>query len=361
MLFIHYQAVYLDLPAGICLALGFILLVHELHAERPSVGLLTGAVIFLGMAGNIKVQALISAILIAFTILALAVLRHGLTRKTARIAMIVAIAVLCSSATALSNFQRHDNPLYPLRVDMAGKSVFPGPEDPGSGADPPNYEGRAGMHVPPGPLSFFLSVTELDWTLRGVSPWYSAESNTGDRARVASRSRTGGWGWLFVWLNGFVLIFQLARMRKEVDPMQRSLVLGTLMLFVLTACIPRSHELRYWLFIPLICLPVNARYLASVAQPNLLGGGLAAMMFYGIAQTILTPSSQLRKERWPAGWNRPLPPQFATELRAHGRYCSTDSQLFRESTAVTGLWRLLSLRQDFCAPKTVQRAQHGLG
>jgi hypothetical protein len=36
------------------------------------------------------------------------------------------------------------------------------------------------------PLNFILSVTEFDWIMRGVAPWYNLDGDSGDAARQAT-------------------------------------------------------------------------------------------------------------------------------------------------------------------------------
>lgn len=347
MLLIHFQSLYVDLPAGLCLATGFFLLISFIHAERLTLAATIGAVLLVGMAGNIKVQALISAIIVGFAVIAAAIAQLGWQKKTAQIVAITLLGLIISSATAISNLQRTGNPLYPFNVVVRGETIFVGPEDPMKGAMPPDYQGRGGMSVPPAPLAFMLSATELDWTLRGVPPWYSVDSRAGDRPRVGGSSRTGGWGWLFVLVNGFILIVQLSILRKEQDRLQRSLVLAAIGLITATAFIPRSHELRYWLFLPLIFLPVNLRFLQRTAYRPLVGAGLVAAMLYSASQAVLTAGTQLLTERVPLSTPR-VPGEIAATLRAHGRYCSDDTLLFRYSAPVTGAPGLLSLRPEDC-------------
>lgn len=348
MLLIHFQSLYVDLVAGLCLALGFFLLVRQIHAEHGSVLISAGSVVFLGMAGNIKVQAWLSALLIVLVVVPMAVAQLGWQKRAFRIAVIAAVAALISSATAISNLYRTSNPVYPLKIQVAGLTIFSGPEDPMNGADPPDYAGRGGVHVLPTPVSFVLSVTELDWTLRGVPAWYSIDGRAGDRPAIGGPSRTGGWGWLFVLLNGFLLAMQVVGIRKEADPTQRSLVIGAVAIIVASSLLPRCHELRYWLFLPLILLPVNLRFLSRLDARSLVGWAMIAAMLFGGAQAVLTPGTQLLTERLPLQTDVALPRGMASALRQNGRFCSDYSLLFRYSTAVTGVPGKLSLRPEDC-------------
>lgn len=276
LLFIHYQSLYLDLPAGLCLALGFFLLM----TDRPWF-----AIAFLGLAGNIKVQALLSAVLIVVVCIVAAAVEFRWSKRTARVAMGGGLALMLASISVASTWQRTGNPLYPFEVKVGQSVIFAGPENPMIDANPPRYAIGGRLISPPQPVAFALSATELDWIIRGVPMGYDITSNLGDKASNGTPSRTGGWGWPFVLLNGLLLLAQIVRKQK--------LAVATAVLIVATAFLPRSHELRYWLFLPLILLPINLRYVAQRVPEKALGTALMVVAGWMMLQTALTTNSYI--------------------------------------------------------------------
>jgi hypothetical protein len=313
LLILHQQGILNDLPTGLCLATGFLLL---LQSEDRRMKVL--AALLLALAGNIKVQGLIGVYIVSVIAVAF----------RPRIALVVAVAALLASTSALSNFARFGNPLYPFN-----SALFAGPENPMVDANPPRYEIGSRSFTPPQPFAFALSATELDWTLRGVAPRYSTAMEAGNAPAKGGPSRTGGWGWLFVLINAALLIVQLVRKER--------LAFATAAAILLVAFVPRSHELRYWLFLPLVLLPVNLRYLRGILSERTQGIGLLVMTGYAIIQTGLNPNSKLFF-RDPVYW--PVPPQI------RDGYCdpNRDALLFRYSRAVTGANVTLSQRRDDC-------------
>jgi hypothetical protein len=202
-------------------------------------------------------------------------------------------------------------------------------------------------------LNFVLSITELDWTMRGVAPWYNVDSVSGRQARRGPPSRTGGLGMMFVTANFILLLIQLCQLGTIQDRAQKLLIVNATLLTVLTAFMPRSHELRYWMFLPLLWVPVNLSYLRQLdprgrfAPPFLLG-----LVGLGIALTVLSPKSGMLDRVFPsrAALLADVPAEVRDALAKTGRYCdpTTPSTLFMYSFAVTGLPSLLSNRSADC-------------
>jgi hypothetical protein len=379
MLFIHFQATYLDLPAAICVALGFLLVVDLIADGRisgqPFPWLRAiAAITCLGLAGNIKYQALIGALCVSGVLLFVCVLATGIPlKRRAALVVVVLIADLIASAPALWNQFAHHDPFYPLELQVHGKTIFAGPEDPEVDARYPTYArypswklGSApGPQISlPSPVNFFLSATELDWTLRGVAPWYNVDSNTSELPRQGGPGRTGGWGGVFVFVTGCLLVLQLFRLRSEDDSRQRLLVIATLAVIAATSCLPRAHELRYWLYVPLILIPVNLRYLSRRYQSAIVAGVLFVLMAYGVALTVLSPNSELLTAHpsSAAALRAAMPPKVARALRETGRYCTADDDElpFRFSSAVTGVAGLVSSIATDCGGHPQLSATHGM-
>jgi hypothetical protein len=110
--------------------------------------------------------------------------------------------------------------------------------------------------------------------------------------------------------------------------------------------LPRSHELRYWLYIPLILMPVNLRYVKQHYQTTSIATLLVVLTAYGVANTLLSPNSDLWTAH-PASettLRMAMPSAIAQALHDTGRYCTAnDEELpFRYSSAVTGIPGLVS-------------------
>jgi len=352
MLFLHFQATYLDLPAAICVALGFFLLFDLLEHVRASGQqfpwlLAFAAIASLGLAGNIKYQSLFACYCVTAIVAAACIVNGGIpTKRRVALVAVLVIADAVASASAVSNLSTFRNPFYPLEISLHDAAIFNGPEAPEAGARYPTYKFFGPRLISfPGPVNFLLSATELDWTVRGVPPWYNVDSNTGDVARRGAPARTGGWGGLFVIMNACLLGLQLLGFRREPDRHQRLLVISTLVLIAATSCLPRAHELRYWLYIPLVLIAVNLRYLQLHYRNVTVSTVLVILTTYGGVQIALSPPSGLftRHPTSAAALRATMRPAVVEALQETGRYCdSTDDQLFRYSSAVTGLRGLVS-------------------
>lgn len=361
MLMVHYQIFYADLPTGLLLASAAILLVTTDFARSRLLSWdCAMPALLLGAAGNIKVQGLIGSAAIATVIVVVRIARTGMARGFSRLLTVLAIGLAIASLSYVSTYARTGNPLYPFELKFGDQAVLEGPEHPLAQleAAPPAYDIRHSRYAVPQPVAFFLSVTELDWVLRGVAPRYNADSNSGDTPISGSPSRTGGWGQLFVMLNLGLLLVQLARLRREQDLFEQQLLLSTVGLLLLIAFVPRSHELRYWLFLPLLMIPVNLRYLRTLATPNRLGLLMIAPLALSLAQVALSPNSYVLSR--PAFVGMRGGPERSAEmersLRTTGRYClSGEYPLFRYSQAVTGQSGFLSGRLSDCSTANQKR------
>ena len=145
MLLIHVQATYLDLPAGLCLALGFLVLLDMLAAARGPDGTVRRAsaalaIAAIGLAGNIKYQGTLGA----FLVLAIAggmaaVMSRIAARRRLALLAVMAAAGLAASLSLVGNAIRYGQPLYPMDVKLLGLTVSAGPESPEEDANPPAY------------------------------------------------------------------------------------------------------------------------------------------------------------------------------------------------------------------------------
>jgi hypothetical protein len=350
MIVVHLQASYLDLPVALGLGFAFLAGVALPLAPPGRRALLVLAWLAgLLIAGNSKHQGLIGAAAVALAVLAAAMADPRAARRWAPLFL---LGLALAGLTALRNLVLLGNPLYPVEVALAGHVLFAGPESAEFGADRPAY--RLGGWYPLGglgPLAFWLSATELDWTLRGAPPWYSLDAMGGLQSLIPPGARTGGWGSGFVLANLALLAAQFARWRAR-DPLQRRLALGALALLVVATFLPRGHELRYWLFIPVVLAMVNLRFLAGLApRPALLPVLLLAAALHGLALAVLSPQGTFFHERpvTQAELAARVPPAVRAAFAEGRPFCDAeDRRLFRFSTAATGLAGRLSQNPADC-------------
>jgi hypothetical protein len=157
---------------------------------------------------------------------------------------------------------------------------------------------------------------------------------------------------VFFLVNGFLLCLQVFRFKQQPDRRQRLMAVSALIVTAMTACLPHAHELRYWLFLPLILIPVNLRFLLDQdKKANFVPYFLGAMTLLSISLAALSPKSDLQGTRLVTEANRQLeiPPAVMRALAIDGRYCDpSDDGLFRYSVAATGVKGILSRNADDC-------------
>ena len=245
MVLLHLQGTNNDLPAAIMIAIAFLLMSNLLsNASRPTDWVKAGGLVLaFAIAGNIKYQALIACFAISVILGCGCLFLRGLSlrRRLALIALLT-FAMTTANISAIKNFVSYGNPVYPINVSVAGVTLFQGTESSEYEANYPSYLLRGSQPVTfPSPVNFVLSISELDWTMRGVAPWYNMDSVTGGSPRRGPPSRTGGWGLMFVALNLMLILTQLVHIRELHDRQHRILLINVVLLTVLTAFLPRSH------------------------------------------------------------------------------------------------------------------------
>jgi hypothetical protein len=217
-------------------------------------------------------------------VLALVVRRPRTEPRTRRtlVAALVAASLL-SGASALANAVRHGNPVYPFDTTIAGMH-FAGPEP--EYRNYPDYTARLGPLARP--ANWLLSITEIDWLIRGVKPEYTMDSATGDRPRRYNPARTGGYGGVLVAATLALGVWLYSRTRRR-DPdalRGRGFMLALFaFLSVFTGFMPQSHELRYYLYWPLLLMIVVATLvrdarLSPAAGARIGAAYLAALVAY---------------------------------------------------------------------------------
>jgi hypothetical protein len=242
LIVIHSAASYVDLFANSFLAAGACSCLYVfLFPTRARRGVLVGGLLALVGAAWSKYQlvAVVALLLPVLTLLALRLPRSvRLTRRS--IALLCAGATLLAASPYIANLISHGNPFWPIRLPLVGDS-FPYIKDAiGEGARqrPPDL-----VHLSQFTL-FFHSLFEIDHptSYPHRARWIIDQGN----ARLAFRMG-GYWGVAAAVYLCTASVMLVACCRK------RGLVAAFGMLAVLgfVALLPQSHELRYYLFIPL--------------------------------------------------------------------------------------------------------------
>jgi hypothetical protein len=346
LLLIHGYVAYNDLPVAIGIA-GAALLTLRMIAGAQATSWRAGLVVAgFALAGNIKFQGEIAVFAVAAGLAALA-----LWRGKARLCGVLAVGVAIGCASSVANFVNHDNPVYPIEVRALGRVIFAGPESPAHDANFPTYDGPSGAPISlPEPVNFLLSASELDFALRGVPFGYNVDQVAGLQPARGAPARTGGWGAIFVLANAVALIAQLRR-RRRLAPDQRLYLIAAVGAFALCCVLPRAHELRYWLFGPLLISAVNVRWLASWEREDAAELTLVALALTGVCLCALSPKSELLRFRAidPPALAAQRPAAVVEALAASGRFCDPDDlTLFIFSRAATGETGLVSNRAEDC-------------
>jgi len=179
---------------------------------------------------------------------------------------------MVANAKPILNLIWFGSPFYPQPLEVFGTVFFAGSE---SGLDVPN--GYTDFR----PLSFLLSLTELDWVVRGVRSHYNMDMHTGDFPTRFLPVRTGGWGQAFV-LVSVLAVWAQCTMWKRLDVTQRHLLGIFLVMVVVISMLPESYNLRFWLALPLVLIPLNARFLSTVFSASTVSILCLILAFYGL-------------------------------------------------------------------------------
>ncbi len=289
---LHLTSGYVDLPGGVALALGFAAL-GELapQAARPR------------RAALLLVAALVAATLIKFQTwpIVAVVGTFGLWRlvrlTTARrlsrgFAAGVALALaLGAGAWPVWNLIRFHNPVYPVEFPLAPE-LFPNAE---IDADSSWLNTPHWLHDASRPERFVVSAFELH-RLHGVESFHWSLDQTGllDPTRSV-HNRLGGW--FFVTLAALLAGAAAALARRRISGVEAA---AFALALAVVAALPQSHELRYWLFIPITLAAWTARGLAGAARGARAGRALLGPVFATSALWVLLALDPFRLDTRPA-------------------------------------------------------------
>jgi hypothetical protein len=240
-------------------------------------------------AGNAKFTALIFSLAISAFVLAHLLLRRRAVHRTRAklVVLAVALASVLAAGTALKNACRFSNPFHPVDTHVMGVHLA-GPEP--EYRNYPDY--TAGLGVLARPANWALSISDIDWVVRGVDGKYSLDLATGDKPKRYGPARSGGYWGPLVLVAVFLVIglaMLAARRNRAALRSNRFLLALFAWLSLVTAFMPQSHELRYALHWPLLLMLVlavlvSAAQLSSKARLALATGYLGAFL---VSQSML--------------------------------------------------------------------------
>lgn len=252
---LHFTSGYVDLPAGAALALAF--------AATGALGASSAlprraALLFwasLVAATLIKFQTWpIAAILAPFGLWRLArLVRAGALSRAFAAGIALALALGCGF-WPVRNLIRFHNPVYPVQFPLA-PGLFPNAQ---IDADSSWLNTPHWLHGTSRPKVFLISAFELD-RLHGQESFHWSLDQAGVLDPTHSvHNRLGGW--FFLTLAALLAGAANAFARRRVSAAE---ALAFALALATVAVLPQGHELRYWLFIPIVLAIWTARGLAQ--------------------------------------------------------------------------------------------------
>jgi hypothetical protein len=238
----HFPSGYVDLFTASFLALALAAL-SELEREslRPrAVGAL--AVAALSAAQLSKFQAWPVAVVLGSALLLrfLALWRAGRLSRRAAAALAAALA-LGLGAWPLRNLAVFHNPVYPVVFPIA-PGLFPNAI---VEADSGVFNLPTWLEAEPRPVRFLASAAEWSRFYSGERFYWSIDQSARADPARSPHHRLGGW---FPWT--LAALFAGAVRARRAGKLGRGAQAAFAAAVCLVAFLPQSHELRYWLFVP---------------------------------------------------------------------------------------------------------------
>ncbi|WP_019507377.1 hypothetical protein [Pleurocapsa sp. PCC 7319] len=257
--FTHAATCFVDLPGNLGMSV-LMMMTYLLFRDQQFPNPKAWFVMFLGaaVAANTKpqLQPLTFLVGVAIAIRLLWLYWNQPSNSLPKLGKIVPIALVASLlifATPVKNIALHGNPFYPIKIEVAG--IVLNHEE-----NPKTYqEGNR-------PQKWLDSVLEIT-----TPPWWSTDQwNAGIEKYM---DRGGGFFGTYVVCNLLLLVGlfihelkqnrQLASAKKLIDA--RTALITVLLMSIVPANFPQSHELRYFMFW-MICLVSLNLYLLSRSQ-----------------------------------------------------------------------------------------------
>jgi hypothetical protein len=276
LIVIHATVGYVDLFTNVFLAIGmssalFLLLFPERATRAVFVGGLLGLVA--ACWSKFTVVPLAGPVFIGYLLLALrAGPQSRLDRRQAVLLVIAAVAL--AAIPYAKNLILFGNPLWPVRVPIVG-GLLPYASDAEAGGialNRPPY-----LRDAPQWAVFVRSLFEVNVpTHYGFRPRWTIDQYAGSPATI-SAMRMGGF-----WNVGVVVFLGAMLAGLAVVGGRRGLVAigATVLALLLTAFLPQSNELRYFLFIPLVWAATLGMLFPRIADrwPAAAAGSVAVVL-----------------------------------------------------------------------------------
>lgn len=268
----HASSCYVDLPGNAAASVLVLLVIDAYATSTPvrggdvALSLLMGAV-----AANIKplLQPVVGLALLAILVRLVTREATGETQRRSRqLVRLMLFAAPLVLWTPLKNAVVHHNPFYPIGLHLFGHTL-PGPEE--AYASSPPWLADASR-----PVRFLSSVLEI-----GIRPVTDARRWTVDQwmPSDSTGNRMGGFFGAYVVVMLATLAVRVVRDRSRLTRVSTVVFLA---LTLLIACLPQSHELRYYMVWMIVLVTLNLGLACrGVSMPLLPGprslGGLAVI------------------------------------------------------------------------------------
>lgn len=263
---IHLVSSYIDLFLGVLLSIEFILgmAIYRSQLELTASGSkdysklhiqLALFFVFCFASGMTKFNGtIISVALISWMLFYVHLPRSKNLVQRRLVRYVLVLCIVGAGCKPLINIYELGNPFYPVQVDLLYKLFgVVGPEK--EYQNYPAYLTWLGFLARP--IYFILSITEIDWAIRGVNVLYNVDSVTGDAAKRFGSARTGGFNGIYVIiLIGFqFIVFKKLSAIRSFSSWEKYYISSMAFWVVIASFMPQSHELRYSLYVPLCVIP----------------------------------------------------------------------------------------------------------
>jgi hypothetical protein len=274
----HAVNSYVDLIGNVFLAMT-IMMTYVLYRQREHPSLRDLLVIFLASFGasNSKPQ-LEPLVFVVLCFIAVRILwlcwhinRQQLSTWLLKAFPVAFLASLLIFATPIKNIALYGNPFYPVRIEIAGKVLnhaLP------MYSDAPGYLAEA-----PKVQRWVYSILDIK-----SAPW-----NHDQYSKNPDRNRMGGFFGAYVVFQVLLLIYLIIKNFSRDTKLVGTLVL---IMSLVAANFPQSHELRYFMYWIMVLISLNlylvTHYKDSLINPRLVGlVSLAAVIIVGIKTNFI--------------------------------------------------------------------------
>lgn len=239
----HATTCYVDLPGNLALS-ALIMMTYRLYTDKHySTRDLLTIFITAACAANIKPQLVpLVFVVLCFTLPRIVWLqahqkRHALFKWLRTFLPAVSLALLLIFATPIKNIALHGNPFYPVRIEIAGKVLN---HAVGQYSAVPEALENASR-----PQIWLYSLLEINAPSWSVDQWNGGNPNL--------MNRMGGFFGAYVVFNVLLLGYLFVRDRRRTFVAVATMVVVS----VVAANFPQSHELRYFMYWAISLVSIN--------------------------------------------------------------------------------------------------------